>query len=115
MRCLMKAWPDFDSTGVAAAGLDDFDGVPGEARIVHHLAAGLAAQQHRGQQPHDVVALDETALLIEEEAAVEVPVPGDAEIRAVRADGLDGGRAILLEHGIRDAVREVAVRLDGAS
>ena len=84
MRCLMKAWPDFDSTATPPLRLDHFDGVPGQARIVHHFAAGLAAQQHRGQQADDVVALDEAAVLIEQEAAVEVAVPGDAEIRAVR-------------------------------
>ncbi len=96
---------------VAAAGLDHLDRVPGQARIVHHPAARLAAQQHRGQQADDVVTLDEPAVLVEEKAAVEVAVPGDAEIRAVRADGLDGRRAILLEHGIRNAVRKMAVRL----
>ena len=33
-----------------------------------------------GQQAHDVVALDELAALVEEEAAVEVAVPGDADV-----------------------------------
>ena len=83
MRCLMKAWPDLDSTASPPLDFDDFDGVPGQARIVHHFAAGLAAQQYRGQQSDNVVALDEAALLIEQKAAVEVPVPGDAEIGAV--------------------------------
>ncbi len=50
------------------------------------------------------------AMLVEEEAAVEIPVPGDAQVRAMGADRRDRGRAILLKHGIRDAVREVAVR-----
>ena len=108
----MKAWPDLDSTASPPWRLDDLDGVPGEARIVHDLAAArLAAQQHRGQQPDDVIALDEAALLIEEEAAVEIPVPGEPEIRAVGADRRDGRRAILLDHGVRDAVGKAAVGL----
>jgi hypothetical protein len=26
--------------------LDDFDGIPGQTRIMHHFAARMAAQQH---------------------------------------------------------------------
>ena len=95
----------------AAAGLDDFDRVPGQARIVHHFAAGLAAQQNRRQQADDVVPLDETAPLIEQKTAVEVPVPGDTEIRPGLADRLHRGLAVLLQHGIRDPVRKMPVRL----
>ena len=96
---------------LTTARLDHLDGVPGQARIMHHLAARLAAQQHRGQQAHDVIALDETALFVEQETAVEVAIPGYAEVRLVGLDGLDGGRAVLLQHRVRDAVRKCAVRL----
>ena len=49
------------------------------------------------------------ALLVEEEAAVVVAVPGEADVGARAADGIRRGRAVLLEHRIRHAVRERAV------
>ena len=53
------------------------------------FAPGCRLQRPLRQQPHEVVAVDELALLVEEEAAVEVAVPGDAQV---------GAR---LEHGLR--------------
>ncbi len=50
---------------------------------MHDAGAGLALQEHFGQQTHQVVALDEGALCVEEKAPVIVPVPGEAHIRAV--------------------------------
>ncbi len=111
----MKAWPDLDSTAAPPLDLTISMVFQVKRRVVHDFAAGLAAQQYRGQQPDDVVALDEAALLIEQKAAVEVPVPGDAEIRAVGANRRHSRLAILLEHGIRDAVRESGRRAGGES
>ena len=77
---------------------------------MNDLAAGIVEQEHRCQQPHDVIALNKPSFFVEEEAAVEVSVPGDANISAMGVDGRNGGSAILRKHRIRDAVREVAVR-----
>src|SRR5580692_2698392 len=101
----------FRLDGHAAARLDQLDGIPGETWIVHHPAAGMAAQQNLRQQPHEVVSLDKAALLVEEEAAIKVAVPGEPQVRAVPADRSGGGSAILLEHGIWDAIRKMTVRL----
>ena len=45
-------------------------------------APGFLLQEHLGQQTDQVVALDERAVLVEEEAAVEVAVPGEADVGA---------------------------------
>jgi hypothetical protein len=74
-------------------------------------APGMLAQQRRRQQPDDVVALDEAAGLVEEEAAVEVAVPGEAEVGAVPAHRLGGGGAVLRQQRIGDAVGKAAVGL----
>ena len=58
----MKAWPDLHSTGVAAVSLHDVEGVPGEARVVHDARAGLALQEHLGEEADEIVALDELSL-----------------------------------------------------
>ena len=44
---------------------------------------GEAGQQLGSQQAHQIVAFDEVAFVIVEEAAVKVAVPGDAHISAM--------------------------------
>ena len=95
----------------AAERFDGLDRVPHEARVVDDRLARVLAEHALRQQPDDVVALDEAAVLVEEKTAVEVAVPGDAEVGPGRADGVDRGRPVLDEHRVRHAVREVAVRL----
>src|SRR5580704_6403280 len=102
----------FRQHALPALRRDDLLRVPGEAWVVHDAPARrLGAQQDRGQEPHDVVTLDETPKPVEEKAAVEIPIPGEAEIRAVRANRRDRGRTIVLEHGVRHAIRKPAIRL----
>ena len=62
-----------------------------------------------GQQSDQVVALDELAALVEEEAAVVVAVPGQADVGARAPHRLRGRGAVLLEHRIGHAVRKGAV------
>ena len=81
----------------AAEPLHGVDGVPGEARVVDDARAGLFGEERLGQQPDDVVALDERTLRVVEEAAVVVAVPGDADVGA--------GLAQRLERRARDSPR----------
>ena len=53
------------------------------------------AERPLGQQTHQVVALDELAPLVEEEAAVEVAVPGDAQVGALSHHRFGGNRPVL--------------------
>ncbi|KAG0940006.1 hypothetical protein G6F31_015220 [Rhizopus arrhizus] len=87
------------------------DGVPGQARVMDDLAARLAREQRGGQQADQVVALDEVAIGVEEEAAVEVAIPGDAEVGTVFAYRVAGGRAVFRQQRGGNAVGEAAVGL----
>src|SRR5262245_65143905 len=49
--------------------------------------------------------------LVEEEAAVEVAVEGDAEVGVREPHVARGHLAVLLDHRVRHAVRKAAVRL----
>jgi hypothetical protein len=94
----------------AAGFAHHLDGVPGESRIVDHLAAGVARQQGGGEQADQVVALDEATVSVEEEAAVEVAIPGHAEVGTVGAHGIGGGGAAFWQQRVGNAVGEMAVR-----
>ena len=64
-----------------------------EARTSYRIASpGLLAQQRLGEQRGEEVAVDERAGVVDEEAAVRVAVPGDAQVRAARAHPLDDQR-----------------------
>ena len=89
---------------LAAEPPDDVDGVPGQARVVDDARAGVTLQERLGQQPDQVIALDEAAVLVEEEAAVEIAIPGQADVRAAPAHRLDGAAAIGLDHRIGNAI-----------
>lgn len=92
----------FLDEGVAGLGLDGdaarlsdlVDGVPGEAGVVDDLCAGLTLEHHLGEQADEVIAFDEAAVGVEEEAAVEVAVPGQGEVAVVLEQGLAGELAV---------------------
>ena len=77
---------------------------------MHDLAARMPLERPLGQQPDEVVALDERPALVKEEASVEIAVPGDAKVGLLGHDGGGGHRPVLEQHGIRHPIREVAVR-----
>ena len=62
--------------------------------------------EHRGQE----VAVDELAGVVDEEAAVGVAVPGDAEVGALLEHLVDDELAVLLQQRVGLVVGEVAVR-----
>jgi hypothetical protein len=97
--------------GDAAGGFDLLDGVPGQAWVVDDLAAGVRLEEHFGEQADQVVAFDEAAFGVEEEAAVEVAVPGDAQVAAMFEQRVGGEFAVFGQQWVRDAVGEVAVWL----
>ena len=70
----------------------------------------MQAQQGLGQEADDVVALDEPAGLVVEEAAVEIAVPGDAQVGLVQADRVRGHLPPLGQERVGHAVGEVPVR-----
>ena len=78
----MNAWPDLLCTALPPAARDHVERVPGEPRVVHDPLARVLLQEALREHPDDVVALDEVAALVEEEAAVVVAVPRNPEVGA---------------------------------
>ena len=72
--------------------------------------ARLLRQQVLGEHGGEEVAVDEPAGVVDEEAAVRVAVPGDAEVGALREHRVDDELPVLLEHRVGLVVGEVAVR-----
>src|SRR6185437_8790188 len=96
---------------LAPMAADQVDGVPGETRVVHDTPASLPRQENLGQKPDEVITLDELPVLVEEEAAVVVAVPGQPNVGTRTADGIRGGGAVLLQHRIGNTVGEGPIGL----
>ena len=75
-----------------------------EAEVGHHRGDHAAAGQPilfrpgRRDQRHDLVAVDELALLVADHQAVGVAVQRDADIGAIFADRLDHRRGVVEPH-----------------
>ena len=69
-----------------------------DARMLH--------QERFGEQRRDEVAGDELAGAVDEEAAVRVAVPGDADVCFLGDHALDDVAAVLLDERVRLVVRE---------
>ena len=96
---------------LAAQLLCNLKRIPRQTRVVDDARALILFQECLGEEADHVVALDEAALLVKEEAAVEVAVPCHAEVRPRLAHHLRRRLAVLLQNGVWHAVREIAVRL----
>ena len=75
------------------------------------FSPGLMRQEGRREQADDVIAFDELAGLVKQEAAVEVAIPGDAHIGPVGDAPPRPCSAVFRQQRIGDAVRERAIRL----
>ena len=93
-----------------AVALQNSLSVPGQARVKHNLSARLLMQKDLCQQANDIIAFDKICLLIKQEAAVKVAVPGDAQISTAFADNLRRSLAVRHQQRIRYTVGEGAVR-----
>ena len=71
----------------------------------------MLLEDRLGEQRGEEVAGDELARLVDEEAAVGVAVPGDAEVGALLAHLVDDERAVLGQQRVRLVVGELAVGL----
>ena len=69
-------------------------------------------QERLGQQRRDEVAGDELAAAVDEEAAVGVAVPRDADVGLLGDHALDDVAAVLLDERVGLVVRERAVDLE---
>ncbi len=85
MRVLKNAWPTRLMYGMPPARAHRVgNGARGAHVVQDRLAparSGLV-EQRLGEQRREEVPVDELAGVVDEEAAVGVPVPGDAQVRA---------------------------------
>ena len=79
------------------------------------FAPGLLLEDRLGQERRREVAGDELARVVDEEAAVGVPVEGDAEVGALLERLLHDELAVLRQQRVRLVVREGAVRVEVAA
>ena len=112
MRCLKKACPTRLSSGTPPLARDHVGHGAAGAQVVEDLRAGVLEQQRLGEQRGDEVAGHELAVLVDEEAAVGVAVPGDAQVGLLGHHALADLAAVLLEQRVGRVVGERAVDLE---
>jgi len=91
--------------------LDDIERIPGHAWIMNDLAAGILLENTLGQQPDNVITLDERAILIEQKTTIKIPIPGNTQIGIMFNNSLGGYRLILFQHRIGNAVGKRTIGL----
>ena len=79
----------------ADSDLHHINGVPGQPWVMNNFGAWFSLQKCLAQLDYQVLPLNERAGFIEEEAAVEVSIPGNTEIGVMLAHCLYSGGAVL--------------------
>ena len=79
------------------------------ADVVQDRLAGVPAQQRLGKQRREEVSVDERAPVVDEEAAVRIAVPRDAEVGAGLEDALDDHAPVLGQERVGLVLGEVPV------
>ena len=69
--------------------------VPNDPRIVNDRRAWIFGEECLREQTDDIFAVDEGSRVIKEEAAVEIAIPGDAEIGAMGFHRLGRDRRVV--------------------
>ena len=108
----MKAWPDPVHEGLASGGFDEVLDRPRGADVVDDMRPLLLAGEGLAQQGGHEVAGYEGACVVDEEAAIGVAVPGDAEVGLFRNHSLLDLSAVFGLQGIRRVVRKGAVEVE---
>ena len=84
--------------------------IPGKARVKHNLRTRLLVQENLRQQADNIIALDKICLLVKEEAAVEVAIPGNTQICTALTYNLGRSLTVRQQQRVGHTVREGAVR-----
>ena len=112
MRALKKAWPTRFTTARPPSALDRVRHRAAGAHVVEDRRARLLREDRLGQQRGEEVARHELAAVVDEEAAVGVAVPGDAELGLAVEHRVDDQLAVLLQQRVRLVAGELAVGLE---
>ena len=106
---------DEGMTALAADRIAPFTGndvlcIPDQARVKEDLGTGMLLEEVRGKKTDKIIPFDEASIFIKEEAAVKIPVPGNAKIGPFPADSVAGGSTVLNKGRIRNSIGEMSVR-----
>jgi len=112
-RLLDEGVPGAGLHGAAARLCDDILRVPDNPGVVDDRCARVFGQKGLSQEPDHIFAVNKGAGVVEEEAAVEVAVPGHTEVSAGGAHSRCGRRPVFGQKRVRDTLREGAVRIVG--
>ena len=82
------------------------------AQVVDDRRARMLQEKRFGEQRGDEIAADERARAVDEEAAIGVAVPGDADIRLLVDDALHDVAAVFLDQRIGFVIGKPAVDLE---
>src|SRR5262249_36146295 len=93
----------------ATMALYDIDRVPGQPWIVDDAGARRCLEKRLRKQSDQVVPLDELTVLVEKEAPIVIAVPGESHVRTRTPNDIRSRGTILLEHRVRNTVRERAI------
>ena len=93
----------------AAEPLDRVGDRTAGPHVVEDRGARLLGEDRLGKQGGEEVAGHELSAVVDEEAAVRVAVPGDAELGLAVEDGVDDQLAVLLQQRVRLVPGELAV------
>ena len=108
---LEERMPDAVDERGAARGRDRVGDRARGAHVVEDVRAGVRLQHRAREQRAEEVAVDELPAAVDEEAAVGVAVPGDAEVGALGAHLVDHEAAVLGQQRVGLVVGELAVGL----
>ena len=96
---------------ISALFIGDLYCIPGQSWIMNNLCSWITRQEGLGQQPDNIVPIDESASLVKEKATIEVTVPSNSNIGFIFDNGFNSRLAIFFEQWIWNPMRKVAVRL----
>ena len=95
-----------------AGAFDDVGDCPARPHVVEDRRFGLLVEHRLGKQCGHEVAVDERALLVDEEASVGVAVPCDPEVGALVDDLAHDELPVLRQQRVGLVIGEVAVGLE---
>ena len=85
--------------------------VPVQARVMDNGFSRMLLQEVSGQEPYHIITFNKFSVFIKEEAAVEIPIPGNSHVRLNFQYLLNDFLSVFRKHRIRYPIRKISIRL----